>query len=165
MINIFLFPQNRWKKNGLIFALLKRAKILHEQLNIQPIIVTTDYDRNLAQNYWRLISNNIAPAETKYLNLYGYFQGTSLRLTHPRITITNKEKFNWNIKQSQQPESFNRRFHDQQNKNIIYEVYRDEQPVLRHINTFQNGIKMVDLFMIHTVTWAAYKSYPQQHNS
>ncbi|RZF55627.1 glycosyltransferase [Acinetobacter halotolerans] len=137
----FFFPKIDEKKNGLIFALLKRAKILHEQLNIQPIIVTTDFDRNLAQNYWQLISNNLTPAETKYLNLYGYFQGTSLRLAHPRITITNNEKFNQNIKLSQHPESFDRRFHDQQNKNIIYEVYRDEQPVLRHINTFQNGVK------------------------
>ncbi|MFX8354905.1 glycosyl transferase, partial [Acinetobacter baumannii] len=47
----FLFPKIDQKKNGLVFALLKRAKILNEQLGISPTIITTEYDRSLAENY------------------------------------------------------------------------------------------------------------------
>ena len=87
----FLFPKIDEKKNGLVFALLKRAKILHEKLGIDPIIITTDYDRSLAQNYWNLVSSNLAPSSIGYLNLYGDLQGTPLRLAEKKYHKNDKK--------------------------------------------------------------------------
>lgn len=97
----FLFPKIDEKKNGLVFALLKRAKILNEQLSIDPIIVTTDYDRYLAKNYWSLISSQLAPASIGYLNLYGDLQGTHLRLSSPQHHPIQENFFNPGVLKNQ----------------------------------------------------------------
>ncbi|ENU59099.1 Poly(glycerol-phosphate) alpha-glucosyltransferase [Acinetobacter guillouiae MSP4-18] len=137
----FLFPKIDEKKNGLVFALLKRAKILNEKLGINPIIITTDYDRSLAQNYWNLISSNLAPPSIGYLNLYGDLQGTPLRLAEKKYHKNDKKMFNENISNTQIPYTFNQRFHDKKNKNYLYEIRQEDSLTLRYVNTFQKGIK------------------------
>lgn len=137
----FLFPKIDEKKNGLVFALLKRAKILHEKLGIDPIIITTDYDRSLAQNYWNLVSSNLAPSSIGYLNLYGDLQGTPLRLAEKKYHKNDKKMFNENISNTQIFDTFNQRLHDKNNKNYLYEIRQKDTPTLRYVNTFQQGIK------------------------
>lgn len=137
----FLFPKIDEKKNGLVFALLKRAKILHEKLGIDPIIITTDYDRSLAKNYWNLISSNLAPSSIGYLNLYGDLQGTPLRLAEKKYHKNDKKMFNENISNTQISDTFNQRLHDKNNKNYLYEIRQEDSPTLRYVNTFQQGIK------------------------
>lgn len=137
----FLFPKIDEKKNGLVFALLKRAKILHERLGIDPIIITTDFDRALAKNYWNLISTDLAPSTIGYLNLYGDLQGTPLRLAEKKHHIHEKKMFNENVLNMQISNTFNQRFHDFSNKNYLYEIRQEESPTLRYVNTFQKGIK------------------------
>lgn len=137
----FLFPKIDEKKNGLIFALLKRAKILNEKLGINPTIITTAYDRSLAQNYWALISNNLAPASVGFLNLYGDLQGTPLKLAKKKYHIIDRNMFNKNILSSKTPDTLNQRYHDIKNKNYLYEIRQEDSPTLRYVNTFQKGIK------------------------
>ena len=114
----FLFPKIDQKKNGLVFALLKRAKILNEQLGISPTIITTEYDRSLAENYWSLIATNLAPPSIGYLNLYGYFQGTHLKLANKKIHDPMVEMFNSNILKTIIPFTYNQRFHDKNNNPV-----------------------------------------------
>ncbi|WP_151964513.1 glycosyltransferase [Acinetobacter oleivorans] len=137
----FLFPKIDQKKNGLVFALLKRAKILNEQLGISPTIITTEYDRSLAENYWSLIAKNLAPSSIGYLNLYGYFQGTHLKLANKRIHDPMVEMFNSNILKTIIPFTYNQRFHDKNNKNYLYEIRQDDSPTLSYVNTFKKGVK------------------------
>ncbi len=133
----FLFPKIDQKKNGLVFALLKRAKILNEQLGISPTIITTEYDRSLAENYWSLISTNLAPPSIGYLNLYGDFQGTHLKLANKKIHSPMVEMFNSNILKTIIPFTYNQRFHDKNNKNYLYEIRQNDSPTLSYVNTFK----------------------------
>lgn len=137
----FLFPKIDEKKNGLVFALLKRAKILNEQLAIDPIIVTTDYDRYLAKNYWSLISSQLAPTSIGYLNLYGDLQGTHLRLSSSQHHPIQENFFNPGVLKKPISSTFNQRIHDKNNKNYLYEIRHQEYQTLRYVNTFQKGIK------------------------
>jgi len=137
----FLFPKIDQKKNGLVFALLKRAKILNEQLGISPTIITTDYDHSLAENYWSLITTNLAPTSIGYLNLYGDFQGTHLKLANKKIHNPTVEMFNSNILKTIIPFTYNQRFHDKNNKNYLYEIRQNDSPTLSYVNTFKKGVK------------------------
>ncbi len=137
----FLFPKISEKKTGLVFALLKRVKILSKQLGITPILITTDYDHSLAKNYWSLISNNLINPNIEYINLYGEIQGTLLEKTLQKKHHKENKMFNNQIDFQTFPTSFNKKYQDSDNNKYFYEIWENDNSSIKYINTFQNNIK------------------------
>lgn len=83
----FLYTKFTERRTGVANALLARALVLQNKLGIEPIITTSDYDRNLALRYCQLLDSDLINSRMIFLNRFAYYQNTgfdlSASLQHP----------------------------------------------------------------------------------